>query len=221
MLKLMGNWKVQCWPKHRKRLVVLNDGENSLLIPELKMKLKIAFIVAKETKPSAICLVTCRDKGAYLCRIPSDGDRHCFWNSVWAVQPKRRMLFCHLVSLSHVHIHAEALFATVSLSAHVFLHVSPWRVRASSIFLCRQTCFMFVIILKSVFHFIKHQLGSRDNEGNSFPQADQLLLEGPRYWLLIPWGVCSKGTELDKAIFTVHWLVRCPLSPWPRHCSCS
>ena len=82
-------------------------------------------------------------------------------------------------------------------------------------FLCRQTCFMFVIILKSLFRFIKHQLGSRDSESNSFPQADQLLLERPRYWLLIPWGVCSKGTKLDKAIFTVHWLIKCPLSGDP------
>ena len=58
--------------------MVLNDGENSLLIPELKMKLKIAFIVAKETKPSATYLVTCWDKGAHLGRIPSEDDRHCF-----------------------------------------------------------------------------------------------------------------------------------------------
>lgn len=42
-------------------------------------------------------------------------------------------------------------------------------------FLCRQTtCFMFVIILKAVFRFIRHQLGSRDSESSSFLQADQL-----------------------------------------------
>ena len=78
MLKLMGNWKVQCWPKYRTRLVVLNDGENSLLIPELKMKLKITSIGAKETQPSAIYPGTCWDKGIHLCRIPSEDDGHSF-----------------------------------------------------------------------------------------------------------------------------------------------
>ena len=58
--------------------MVLNDGENSLLIPELKMKLKITSIGAKETKPNAIYPGTCWDKGIHLCRIPSEDDGHSF-----------------------------------------------------------------------------------------------------------------------------------------------
>lgn len=45
------------------------------------MKLKIASIGAKETKPS-IYPATCWDKGIHLCRIPSEDDGHSFWNSV-------------------------------------------------------------------------------------------------------------------------------------------
>lgn len=48
------------------------------------------------------------------------------------IQPKRMILICHLESISHVHIHVEALFANMSLYVHAFLNVNSWTVRASS-----------------------------------------------------------------------------------------